>query len=168
MAETSSKLSSSIENLIESQTVHLFNNYWMRLSMMWRIIQTAEEHRFSLQPLVSYDASAVLPIRQLGVGRTGYVSCTWRHGVYWVIYAKRFFPHGQEPSPMKTIDSFFSHSKITSVLLEDADRKVMFKRILRFIFVEKEKLLQPGKLTSMSPTKFSLRQNVCSDLNACN
>ena len=52
---------------------------------------------------------------------------------------------------MKTIDSFFSHSKITSVLLEDADRKVMFKRILRFIFVEKEKLLQPGKLTSMSP-----------------
>ena len=46
---------------------------------------------------------------------------------------------------MKTIDSFFfSRSKITSVLLEDADRKVMFKRILRFIFVEKEKLLQPG------------------------
>lgn len=70
---------------------------------------------------------------------------------------------------MKTIHSFFfSRSKITSVLLEDADRKVMFQRIHRFIFVEKKKLPQPGKLTSMSPTKFSSRQNVCSDLNACN
>ena len=66
---------------------------------------------------------------------------------------------------MKKTDSFFfSRSKITSVLLEDADRKVMFKTILRFLFVEKEKLPQPGKLTSMSRTKFSSRQNVCSDL----
>ena len=48
---------------------------------------------------------------------------------------------------MKTIDSFFfSRSKITSVLLEDADRKVMFKRILRFIFVEKRKATSARKI----------------------
>ena len=29
-------VSSSIENLIESQIFHTFNNNWMRLSMMWR------------------------------------------------------------------------------------------------------------------------------------
>ena len=51
------------------------------------------------------------------------------------------FPHEQEPSPIKTVDSlFFSRSEITNVLLEDADRKVMIKRILCFLFVEKEKL----------------------------
>ena len=74
------------------------------------------------------------------------------------------FPHEQEPSPIKTVDSlFFSRSEITNVLLEDADRKVMIKRILSFLFVEKESY-QPGKLTSMSSTKFSSRQNVCSVL----
>ena len=35
---------------------------------------------------------------------------------------------------------FFSRSKIGSVLLEDTDRKGKFKRILSFLFVEKEKL----------------------------
>ena len=44
MAETSSKFSSSIGNLIESQIFHIFNNCWMRLSMMWRIMQIEEKH----------------------------------------------------------------------------------------------------------------------------
>ena len=35
---------------------------------------------------------------------------------------------------------FFSCSKMGSVLLEDTDRKGKFKRILSFLFVEKEKL----------------------------
>ena len=35
---------------------------------------------------------------------------------------------------------FFSSSRIGSVLLEDTDRKGKFKRILSFLFVEKEKL----------------------------
>ena len=51
------------------------------------------------------------------------------------------FYHEHKPSPIKTVDSlFFSRSKITNVLLEDANREVMIKRILRFLFVEKEKL----------------------------
>ena len=44
MAETSSKFSSSIGNLIESQIFHILNSYWVRLSMMWRIMQIEEEH----------------------------------------------------------------------------------------------------------------------------
>ena len=44
MAETSSKFSSSIENLIESQIFHILKNYRMRLSMMRRIMQIENEH----------------------------------------------------------------------------------------------------------------------------
>ena len=80
----------------------------------------------------------------------------WAHGLsflYMTLWCSlsnlciTIFPHEHEPSPIKTVHSlFFPRSKITNVLLEDADRKVMFKRIHRFLFVEKEKLLQPGKI----------------------
>ena len=44
MAETNSKFSSSIENLLESRIVHIFNSYLMSLSKMRRIMQIEEEH----------------------------------------------------------------------------------------------------------------------------
>ena len=50
------------------------------------------------------------------------------------------FPHEREPSPVETVGSFFSRSRIGSVLLEDTDKKGKFKRILSCLLVEKQKL----------------------------
>ena len=60
--------------------------------------------------------------------------------VYWVIYAYRFF------SPVETVESFFSRSKIKSVVLEDTNRKGKIKRILRTL------------------TKFSSQQSACFEI----
>ena len=64
-------------------------------------------------------------------------SCSSINGV---IYAWRFFFKKANHLPWDRREPF-SPSKIKRVLFEDADRKGKFKRILSFLFVEKEKLL---------------------------
>ena len=55
-------------------------------------------------------------------------------------FCMTIFPHERDPSPLsRDRKEFFSRSKIKCVLLEDADRRKKFKRILSFLFVEKGK-----------------------------
>ena len=110
----------------------------MRLSMMCRIMHIAEEHRLSLPPWVSRCARGT---PNTTAGRKG---VSFLYMTSWCLLSNlcmTIFHHEHKPSPIKTVDSlFFSRSKITNVLLENANRKVMIKRIIRFLFVEKEKL----------------------------
>lgn len=48
-------------------------------------------------------------------------------------------PHTCPEHKPSSLESFFPRSKIESALLEGTDRKGKFKRIIRFLFVEKEK-----------------------------
>ena len=55
-------------------------------------------------------------------------------------FCMTIFPHERDPSPLsRDRKEFFSRSKIKCVLLEDADRRKKFKRILSFLFEEKGK-----------------------------
>ena len=79
------------------------------------------------------DAPAVLPTH----GLSFLYMTSW---CLLITFAWRFFLMNATRLPyLETVKSFFSRSKIKSVLLEDADRKEKFKRILSFLFVEKGK-----------------------------
>ena len=72
----------------------------------------------------------------------------WDHGLSFLYMASwsllsnlcaRISPHKREATPLETVARVcFSHTLIKSALLEDADRKRRFKRILSFLFVEKK------------------------------
>ena len=79
------------------------------------------------------DAPAVLPTH----GLSFLYMTSW---CLLITFAWRFFLMNATRLPyLETVKSFFSRSKIKCVLLEDADRKEKFKRILSFLFVEKGK-----------------------------